>query len=245
MNETSIKGLDSEAVSKWLVHHIDGATPPFHFSLIAAGGSNLTFRVNDVAGHTWALRRPPVSARLATAHDMAREWSIMSALDKHSDVPVPEMLGYCDDLMVNQAPFYVMSFVEGLILRDQASASHLTEAQCLTATHSLIDTQVAFHSVDIDAVGLSGLAKKRSHYIERQLKRWRKQIDAAKIRELPLLDALHQRLSKNIPAEQTQPGLAFFIRCLAHDHVAHFTLGPRRTRRSRNLPHLWKVEGLG
>ena len=207
MNETSIKGLDSEAVSKWLAHHIDGATPPFDFSLIAAGGSNLTFRVNDVAGHTWALRRPPVSARLATAHDMAREWSIMSALHRHSDVPVPEMLGYCDDLMVNQSPFYVMSFVEGLILRDQASASHLTEAQCLTATHSLIDTQVAFHSVDIDAVGLSGLAKKRSHYIERQLKRWRKQIDAAKIRELPLLDALHQRLSKNIPAEQTRPGL--------------------------------------
>lgn len=208
MSKNNIKGIDSQAVSNWLAQHIEGAKAPFDFSLIAAGGSNLTFRVTDAAGHIWALRRPPVSARLATAHDMAREWSIMSALDQHSDIPVPKMLDYCDDLEINQAPFYVMEFIEGLILRDQQSAKHLTEAQCLTATHSLIDTQVAFHSVDIDAVGLGDLAKTRSHYVERQLNRWRKQIDAAKIRELPLLDTLHQRLSKNIPLEQTRPGLA-------------------------------------
>ena len=167
MNETSIKGLDSEAVSKWLAHHIDGATPPFDFSLIAAGGSNLTFRVNDVAGHTWALRRPPVSARLATAHDMAREWSIMSALHRHSDVPVPEMLGYCDDLMVNQAPFYVMSFVEGLF-RDQASASHLTEAQRLIATHSY-----AHKSLFIQSISMLLLVEIKNVANMGQLKRWR------------------------------------------------------------------------
>tara|TARA_B100000767_G_C19738865_1_gene525207 strand:- start:78 stop:1127 length:1050 start_codon:yes stop_codon:yes gene_type:complete len=208
MNETTLKGIDIKAVSYWLTHNIAGAKPPFDFSLIAAGGSNLTFRVTDDAGHTWALRRPPVTARIATAHDMAREWNIMSALDHHSDVPVPKMLGYCDDLKVNQAPFYVMSFVEGLILRDQASTKNLTVTQCLTATHSLIDTQIAFHSVDIDAVGLGTLAKTRENYVERQLNRWRKQIHAAKIRELPVLDALHLRLLKNIPPEQTRPGLA-------------------------------------
>ena len=208
MSEKSVKGIDIERVSQWLCEHIEHVQAPFEFDLIAAGGSNLTFRVTDAAGNIWALRRPPVAARLATAHDMQREWKIMSALDKSTAVPVPKMVAYCEDNSVNDAPFYVMGFVEGLILRDQASAAGLTTSQCMTATQSLIDAQIAFHTADIDAIGLGDLAKARTGYIERQLKRWRKQVEAGKTRELPLLESLHQRLSKRIPAEQTRPGLA-------------------------------------
>ena len=89
---SEIKGIDIDSVSRWLTKHVEGAAAPFQFELIAAGGSNLTFRVCDSADHCWALRRPPVAARLATAHDMRREWTIMSALGKHSDVPVPGMI---------------------------------------------------------------------------------------------------------------------------------------------------------
>lgn len=208
MSDDAIKGINVSAVSTWLTHNIDNAAPPFTFKLIAAGGSNLTFRVSDTNDTQWALRRPPVAARLATAHDMQREWNIMAALDQHTDVPVPKMIAYCDDERINDAPFYVMDFVEGLVLRDQASAKGLTPAQCMTATESLVDAQIAFHSADIDAIGLGNLAKTRSGYVERQLNRWRKQVEAAKTRELPLLEPLYQRLLKKIPTEQTQPGLA-------------------------------------
>lgn len=203
-----IKGLDIDAVSLWLQNNISEAMAPFNFKLIAAGGSNLTFRVTDSAEHVWALRRPPVTARLATAHDMQREWKIMAALKANSNVPVPAMIAYCDDISINQAPFYVMDFVEGLIIRDQSSVAHLSTEQCLTATQSLVDVQVAFHTVDIDSIGLGDLAKTRNNYIERQLNRWIKQVAAAKTRELPIINELYTRLSAKIPKEQVSPGLA-------------------------------------
>ena len=111
---------------QWLAGHVDGCTPPFGFDLIAAGGSNLTYRVTDAGGHTWALRRPPVTAVLATAHDMGREWRIIEALGAHTDVPVPAAIARCDDVEVTGGPFYVMGFVDGLILRDEARGATLS-----------------------------------------------------------------------------------------------------------------------
>ena len=202
------KGIDVDAVSQWLGEHIDGATPPYEFELIAAGGSNLTYRVRDASGHVWALRRPPVAARLATAHDMSREWKIMSALDRNSSIPVPRMLGYCDDTDQFDAHFYVMSFVEGTIIRDSRSIAALSAEQCRAATDDLIDVQAAFHKLDVDAIGLGDLAKTRDGYVARQLSRWSRQVEAGKTRELPLLDQLHERLGKHIPPESRRPALA-------------------------------------
>src|SRR4051812_38714760 len=132
------RGIARPAVDGWLSANVPGATAPFEYQLIAAGGSNLTFRVTDAAGHTWALRRPPVGHALPTAHDMSREWRIMAALEG-TNVPVPACIAYCDDLEVNGAAFYVMGFVEGLILRDRASVGEMTAAQADIATDSLID----------------------------------------------------------------------------------------------------------
>ena len=188
---TDIRGIDRDRVDQWLADNVPGAAAPFDYTLIAAGGSNLTFRVTDAAGNAWALRRPPVGHALPTAHDMGREWRIMSALEG-TDVPVPACIAYCDDLEVNGAAFYVMGFVEGLILRDRASVAGLTTEAADIATESLIDVQIAFHTVDLDAIGLGTLAK-RDDYVGRQLTRWRTQVERANVREVPLLIELHDR----------------------------------------------------
>src|ERR1700759_5286130 len=127
MTSAPPRGIDVDKVDAWLTANVAGRVAPLTYELIAAGGSNLTFRVTDSRGRQWALRRPPVGHALPTAHDMSREWRIMEALA--DTVPVPECVAYCGDAEVNGAPFYLMSFVEGRILRDQASTSDMDAAQ--------------------------------------------------------------------------------------------------------------------
>lgn len=206
-SSADIPGIDVAPVTAWLNDNIAVCEPPFDFDLIAAGGSNLTFRLADSGGRQWALRRPPVGTALATAHDMAREWRIMAALCEASDVPVPQMVAFCDDHSVNGADFYVMSFVEGSILRDKDSAADMTPEQAEIATQSLLDVQIAFHTLDLDEVGLGDLGR-REDYVGRQLKRWRRQVEAAGVRELPLLIELHERLSAAKPPEKAPAALA-------------------------------------
>ncbi len=182
------------------------ADGPLDFSLVAAGGSNLTYRVVDAAGAAWALRRPPVRAVLATAHDMDREWRILAALAPTA-VPVPAAVARCDDLDVTDGPFYVMQFVDGAILRTEADGAALSIAEADAATDSLVDTQVALHALDIEEIGLGDLAKHHTGYVERQLRRWKTQVERAKVRDLPLLDDLHDRLARTVPAEADRPSL--------------------------------------
>ncbi|QDX80182.1 hypothetical protein B9N43_02240 [Denitratisoma sp. DHT3] len=203
---SEIKGINLPPVTDWLAANLDGLPAPYRFDLVAAGGSNLTYIVTAGNGKRFVLRRPPVRARIATAHDMRREYDIMSALGD-SSVPVPAMLAYCDDAAVNGVDFYCMEMVDGLILRDLAAVEGMSAGECLRATESLIDAQIAFHQIDLEAVGLAGLAR-HDGYLERQLARWKKQVEAAKSRDVPLIDSLHETLSKNIPTTTVRPGLA-------------------------------------
>jgi aminoglycoside phosphotransferase (APT) family kinase protein len=200
------RGLDADAVTRWLLDHVADLEAPLIYDLVAAGGSNLTFRVEDANRRAVALRRPPVAAVLATAHDMDREWRIISALSK-TDVPVPGPLAQCDDPEVTGAPFYVMQFVDGRILRTAADGAELDERAARAATDSLVNVQVAFHALDIDEVGLGDLAKHRTGYAKRQLRRWQTQVERARVRELPALDALHEALAGSVPAETGRPAL--------------------------------------
>ncbi len=202
-----VRGLEVESVTDWLTTNLASATAPFRFELIAAGGSNLTYRVTDDAGRVVALRRPPEGQGLATAHDMDREWRIMSALGAAGAVPVPECLAQCNDAAVTGAPFYVMSFVDGLIIRDTKDAATLDRAQAEIATASLIAAQVGFHTLDLGAVGLGDLGR-HDGYVTRQLKRWRTQIERADARPVPLLNDLHTRLVAATPPERARPALA-------------------------------------
>ena len=102
-------------MSAWLADNVDGAVAPFTFALIAGGRSNLTYSVHGADGRRFVVRRPPLGHVLATAHDMAREHRIIAAVGT-TGVPVPPTLGLCTDEAVNGAPFYVMGFVDGVVL---------------------------------------------------------------------------------------------------------------------------------
>ena len=194
---SEIKGIDVSGVTDWFEANVDGARGPLTFELIAGGHSNLTYRVDDAAGHRFVLRRPPLGHVLATAHDMSREHKIISALGP-TDVPVAPALGLCTDEAVNGAPFYVMAFVDGLVLRDAAAAQSLTPEARRSAGLSIADTLARIHAVDPDAVGLGDLGKKEG-YIARQLKRWYGQFQQSQTRELPRVDEVHDALAARIP----------------------------------------------
>jgi aminoglycoside phosphotransferase (APT) family kinase protein len=122
---------------------------------------------------------------------------VMSALAP-TGVPVPPTLGLCEDESVNGAPFYVMEFVEGPILRSRTDSEQFDPATRREIGERVVDTLVAIHSVDPDAVGLGDLGRKED-YVARQLRRWHGQWEQSKTRELPLVDDLHARLSARIP----------------------------------------------
>jgi aminoglycoside phosphotransferase (APT) family kinase protein len=201
--EIAVEGIDRDGVTTWLSSTIEGAEPPFSFELIAGGRSNLTYRVTDRAGTSFALRRPPVSHVLPTAHDMKREHTVITALGP-TGVPVPQTFGLCTDEAVNGAPFYVMSFVEGHILRDERAAAEFSEASRARASDSLIDTLAQLHAVDVDAIGLGDFAR-RDGYIARQLKRWHEQFTQSTLDGQPgpaIVDRVHELLAVRIPDQQ-------------------------------------------
>src|SRR5207237_2583281 len=146
-----IEGIDVRNVTKWFEDHVAGVKPPLEFHLIAGGRPNPTFRVDDATGAAWVLRRPPLGSILPTAHDMSREFRVISALGP-TPVPVPPAIGLSQDESVNDKPFYVMGYVEGHILRDGPTAERvLGEKERRVAGESLVDVMVEIHAVDIDA----------------------------------------------------------------------------------------------
>jgi aminoglycoside phosphotransferase (APT) family kinase protein len=198
--EGSVRGVDAANVTAWFSRNVPDAQPPLAFELIAAGRSNLTVKVSDAAGRAWVLRRPPAGPLLPTAHDMEREYRILAALSKKTDLPVPPAVAYCSEEEVTGAPFYVMGFVEGRVIHDVDVAREIPEAQRRRAGETLADALSDLHAVDPDAVGLGELGR-REGYIERQLRRWHGQLERVKRRELPLLDELHERLLARVPAQ--------------------------------------------
>jgi aminoglycoside phosphotransferase (APT) family kinase protein len=193
-------GVDLPRVTAWMVEHVAGVEPPFTVEFISGGRSNLTYRIVDAAGRELVLRRPPLGNVLQSAHDMGREHRIIAALAA-TDVPVADALGYCDDPSVNGAPFYVMSFVAGAVLATIADAEAYPESSRRPAANDLIDVMCRLHAVDPDAVGLETLARKEG-YIERQLKRWHRQFEQSKTRDLPVIDEVHRRLAERIPPQR-------------------------------------------
>ena len=188
-----LQGLDLDAVGRWLEEHVDGAAGPFDAALIGGGRSNLTFALTGADGRRFVVRRPPLGHVLATAHDMGREHRIIAALGPTA-VPVAPALGLCSDTEVNGAPFYVMGYVDGVVLDSPDKADAARRARCAARPSAdLIDVLADLHAVDVDAVGLGDLAR-RDGYIERQLKRWTTQWESSKTRELPAIDEVAPRL---------------------------------------------------
>jgi aminoglycoside phosphotransferase (APT) family kinase protein len=200
--KTSDDGLDPERLETWFRDAVAGAAPPLRFERITGGRSNLTYRVFDSEGGRWILRRPPLGATLGSAHDMGREHRILTGL-VGTAVPAPRPLAICTDPAVIGADFYVMELVDGLVLRDEddvraafdePARRHLGEA--------LVDTLADLHAVDPDAAGLGELGR-RDGYAERQLKRWMRQWEASKTRDLEAMDETHGLLSARVPAQDS------------------------------------------
>jgi aminoglycoside phosphotransferase (APT) family kinase protein len=197
---TAPDGINQKPLEAWFGENVPGVELPLSFERIAGGHSNLTYRVTDAAGTMFALRRPPLGKRLGSAHDMAREHKVVSALGG-TEVPVAPVAGLCEDESVNDAPFYVMEFVEGPILRGLAEAEIFPdEGDRRAIGERVADTLVQIHAVDPDAVGLGDLGKKED-YVARQLHRWQGQWEKSKTRELEPIDRVHEALSARIPEQ--------------------------------------------
>ncbi len=200
----TIQGINPARVSTWLSERTE-VSLPLSFQLIAGGRSNMSFTVSDSAGRRFVLRRPPLGKLLPSAHDMSREHRLMSAL-ADTAVPVPRMVGLCQDASVNDRDFYVMHFLDGVVVRNVNIARNFSESIRRQMSSALIDTLCALHRIDIDSVGLGNLAK-RDGYIERQLKRWSAQWAQSKTRELPLIDQVRDTLAARAPAS-SKPTIA-------------------------------------
>jgi aminoglycoside phosphotransferase (APT) family kinase protein len=197
--------IDVEPVTAWLSEHVAASggevVAPLTFEQIAGGRSNLTFHVTDAASGAWALRRPPTGNVLATAHDMGREHRVMSAVAP-TEVPVPTMVGLCNDVAVNGVPFYVMDWVEGTVVRNDTIAEGFDLETRRAMGVSVVENLAKIHQVDIDEVGLGDFAK-REGYVERQLRRWKGQVDATDSPNNPVIDRAHAELSSRVPEQGT------------------------------------------
>src|SRR5690349_5789112 len=193
-----LPGLDLPAVLRWLTANTDDVIDPTATArLIAGGRSNLTYLLDDGRRRV-VVRRPPLGHVLATAHDMSREYRIINALAETA-VPVPAALGLCTDLSVNGAPFYAMSFVDGLVVRTETVVSAgLTEADRRQLSASMMTVLADLHEVDVEAAGLSDFGRPAG-FMGRQLSRWSKQLDSSRSRDLPGIDRLRDELGARVP----------------------------------------------
>lgn len=196
---SDLQGVDLDKLSAWLPT-VGLEVGPLSGELIAGGKSNLTYVVTD-GTHEWIVRRPPLGHVLATAHDMGREYRVMSAL-QDTGVPVPVTYALCADVDVIGAPFYVMQRCVGTPYRRKEELIALGEDRTRVISERLIDTMVSLHLVDPAAVGLSDFGKAEG-FLGRQVERWKKQLAASYNRDLPLADALYEQLHATVPAESS------------------------------------------
>ncbi len=145
------------------------------------------------------LRRPPLGHVLPTAHDMSREFRVLSAL-AGTAVPVARPVAFCADAEVIGAPFYLMEHVPGVVLRSRRDTAVLTEPQAADLSERLVDMLAAIHGVDVEATGLGGLGR-GAGYLRRQLDRWQRQWELSKTRQVPGYDELVARLTATLPPE--------------------------------------------
>ncbi|MFI8854510.1 phosphotransferase family protein [Streptomyces sp. NPDC053499] len=197
MREENPPGLDLARLAAHLERERPGLVQgPLSAEVVQGGRSNLTYRVTDGSGR-WVVRRPPLGHVLATAHDMGREHRVISAL-RETPVPVPRTELLCQDPEVIGAPFYVMEHVEGTPYRTAEQLAPLGAERTRQVVLALPETLVALHSVDPEAVGLGDFGRPEG-FLERQLRRWNKQLEASRSRDLAGIDELRAGLAETLP----------------------------------------------
>ncbi|MBA8825974.1 aminoglycoside phosphotransferase (APT) family kinase protein [Saccharopolyspora lacisalsi] len=190
-------GLELDSLRRHLDTEVPGLVRgPLWGELIEGGRSNLTYLVGDGVGR-WVVRRPPLGHVLATAHDMSREYRVMTAL-ADTGVPVPATYLLCEDEEVIGAPFYVMEFVEGTVYRAPEQTGALSIAGREDLSLKLMDVLANLHAIDPATVGLGDFGRPDG-FLHRQLRRWSKQLAASHTREISGITELHERLVARVP----------------------------------------------
>jgi len=196
-----LPGLDLAAFRRWYDEQRPGEVGgELSGRVIAGGRSNLTYEVTD-GSSWWIVRRPPLGHVQATAHDMGREHTVMSAL-AGTDVPVPRTFAHCADPDVLGAPFYVMERVAGTAYRYRTQLEPLGPERTAAIADRLVDVLARLHAVDPAAVGLAGFGRPEG-FLERQVRRWGRQLEGSRTREHPDADELHRRLTARVPTDAT------------------------------------------
>lgn len=192
--------LDIARLEPYLRSHFPELTGTIVVRQFPSGHSNLTYSVT-LGEREMVLRRPPFGSKVKTAHDMGREYNVLSKL--HSAYPAPKPLLYCTDESVVGAPFYVMERVHGIILRreippgldvDTATARRLSE--------SFIDNLAALHQLDYRVLGLGDLGKPQG-YLERQVKGWIERYYGSKTHDIPEVETISAWVKEHMPNQSS------------------------------------------
>jgi aminoglycoside phosphotransferase (APT) family kinase protein len=195
-----LTGLDVSGLRAWLDREHPGLlSGPVVATPLTGGRSNLTYLVETP--HTRVvLRRPPLGEHPATAHDVAREFRILTALGSTS-VPVPAPVLFCDDPAAIGAPFYLMAYVDGLVLRTRDDVRPYDRAAKDELADRLVDALADIHAVDLERTGLTDLGRPAG-YLERQVARWQRHLEVWGSSTGPDLPDLGARLAERIPSTQ-------------------------------------------
>ena len=191
--------LDVPALEKYLLQELEGASGQLQIDQFPGGASNLTYLIS-LGEQQMVLRRPPFGSKVKSAHDMGREYRVLSTLSKsYSKAPKP--LLYTEDEAIIGAPFYIMERVQGVILRKSTGlAAELGEEKISAIASSLIETMAELHGLDYNEIGLGELGRPNG-YAERQVVGWTKRYFKSKTDDFPEMEKVAEWLNQNIPAK--------------------------------------------
>lgn len=190
--------FDRAAVEKFLRANAECPEAPLEVEQFGTGSSNLTYLLR-VGESEWVLRRPPLGPLLPTAHDMMREYRVLSAL-AGTGVAAPRPLAACEDTSLIGAPFYIMERLHGFVIMKGKPSPELDSPQKRRAVgFGLVEALARLHGQDYRAIGLAEFGRPEG-FVERQVRRWRKQWLKAKTRELQAIDDLDRWLTERVPA---------------------------------------------
>src|SRR5215208_6326280 len=197
--------LPHEALRDYLSAHLPELKGPLTIGQFPAGFSNLTYLLR-IGDRELVLRRPPIGAKIKTAHDMAREYRILSHLHPvYQKVPRP--LLFCEDETILGAPFYVMERVTGIILRAQKPHGlDLPPEMMRRLSETFVDNLAEIHEINYEAAGLGDLGSPQG-YVKRQVKGWTKRYYNARTDDVPPIDQLADWLRQNLPADSERLSL--------------------------------------
>ncbi|MGO9402783.1 MAG: phosphotransferase family protein [Terriglobales bacterium] len=188
--------LDLSRLQPFLLERF-GHSGPVSVEQFPSGHSNLTYLVR-MGGREVVLRRPPFGSKVRSAHDMAREYRVLSKL--HTAYPVaPKALLYCDDPSILRAPFYLMEPIRGMILRrDPPAGISFTPETARRLSEAFVDNLARLHRLDYAAVGLADLGKPQG-YLERQVKGWIERYHDSRTHDLPEVERISAWLTERMP----------------------------------------------